>query len=112
MSQTDLVLECKDLEGSKRFYERLGLIFAQVTDEYGAGWEAVEVRGHRVRLRATANVTPSTAQPLFLVKSTSEVYQLMMRNGVVRFNHNEYIDPDGRIVRVRESWHPEVQPVE
>ncbi len=103
MNDPELVIHCKDLLRSRRFYECLGLQFIESKIEHGGGLTAESVSGRVVRLRATTSAILSTVFVL-RVRNIDQVYSAMMRNGFMRFDHNEYIDPDGNRVRLPEPW--------
>lgn len=108
-TQGEILVFCTDLSRSKRFYECLRLHFRETKDEYGSGWIAEGLEGRKVRLYGSDGRSQPRRDRVLKVDDVGIVYSLMMQHGFVRFNHNEYLDPDQNCVRVMPPWARELQ---
>lgn len=100
-----LVLRCRDLSGTKRFYEALGLSFQE--EKHGAGpiHFSTCISGVVVELYPLRDDTASTTDPCRIgitVDSVSNVVPVLETLGMEQYATLCFRDPDGRIVELSE----------
>jgi lactoylglutathione lyase len=110
-----LVLRCKDVELTRRFYEQLGLVFAQEKHGTGPRHYAWESSGFVLELYPAEGQPPDNVRIGFSIPLLADLAGNLRHNSDVSILKPTYAtadrlvmllqDPDGRKVEVSQSLH-------